>query len=166
MKTLLQLARYNAWANQRVFDTCAAVASAQLSESAKGTVGSIGETLAHLVEVEDAYLLMLQGHDPGEVTNDDSYMSHDTTWFAGRSKELGDAYRATLTAHDEDWLDSSFTVPWFGFAMSRRDGLLQTWTHSAQHRAQILSALGTYGFEVPDVDYIFMLSLDEENVQR
>ncbi len=160
MKTLRQLALYNDWANQRVFDICAAASTQDLSQAAKGTVGSVGETLAHLVEVEDVYLLMLQGRDPGDVTDDDDYLSHDTPWFAQRSLELGKAYQAMLSKNDEAWLESTFSVPWFGFALSRRDGLLQVWTHSAQHRAQVLSALGSHDIEVPDVDYIFMLSLE------
>jgi len=162
MQTLRRLARYNGWANQRVFEACAALSPEQLAEIERGTVGSIGETLAHLVEVEDIYRLMLQGRDPGELTGDASYLTHDTPWFAGRSQQLGDEYQTLLNAHDDGWLQESFVVPWFGFALSRRDGLLQAWMHSAQHRAQILSALGTHGIDVPDVDYIFMLSLDQE----
>jgi uncharacterized damage-inducible protein DinB len=161
MKTLLQMARYNSWANQRVFETCAAVSIDQLSEEAKGTYGTLADTLTHLVEVEDVYLLMLQGKNPKEFSDDGEYLSHDISWFAQRSTEVGDRYRAMLEAQDEQWLESSFVVPWFGFALTRRDGLLQTWLHSAQHRAQILSTLGALGIDVPDVDYIFMLSLDQ-----
>lgn len=160
MKTLQSLARYNAWANLRVFEISVAVAPEQLSEDAQGTYGSLGETLAHVVEVEDIYLLMLQGHDVSQVTEDKSYLSHDTNWFAERSQTLADGYRSMLETKDEDWLDETFTVPWFGFPMTRRDGLLQTWMHSAQHRAQVLSALGAHGVEVPDVDYVYMLSLE------
>lgn len=159
MRTLLQLARYNAWSNQRVFETCAAISADQLGEEAGGTYGSISETLAHLVEVEDVYLLMLQGRDPHALADD--YLAHETPWFATRSHELGDAYAALLAAQDEDWLQERFVVPWFDLALSRRDGLLQVWTHSAQHRSQILSALGAHGIDVPDVDYIFMLSLEQ-----
>ena len=162
MQTLRRMARHNAWANARVFDTCAAIAPEQLSDEAKGTYGSVGETLAHLVEVEDIYLLMLRGDDLGAVTKDESYLSHDSTWFANRSRELGNDYRDMLNAYDEDWLSETFVVPWFGFPITRRDGLLQTWMHSAQHRAQVLSALGSHGIEVPDVDYIYMLSLEQE----
>jgi uncharacterized damage-inducible protein DinB len=70
-----------------------------------------------------------------------------------------------LSRNDEAWLESTFSVPWFGFALSRRDGLLQVWTHSAQHRAQVLSALGSHDIEVPDVDYIFMLSLEPDAME-
>lgn len=163
MQTLLSVARYNAWANQRVFDACAAIAPDQLSEEARGTYGSVKETLAHLVEVEDIYLLMVRGDDLTKVTKDENYMSHDAAWFANRSRELGDGYRQMLDANDDDWLEETFVVPWFGFPITRRDGLLQVWMHSAQHRAQVLSALGSHGIEVPDVDYIYMLSLEKEN---
>jgi len=163
MQTLKGMARYNAWANQRVFDACAAIATEQLSEEARGTYGSVGDTLAHMVEVEDIYLLMLRGEDVGQITNDEGYMSHDAEWFANRSRELGDRYRETLEANNEDWLNDTYVVPWFGFPITRRDGLLQVWLHSAQHRAQVLSALGSHGIDVPDVDYIYMLSLDQDS---
>ena len=160
MQTLRRLARYNAWANEQVFDACTAVPPGQLSEEAKGTYGSVVETLKHLVEVEEIYLLMLRGGDPKSLGQD--YLQHDDAWFAGRSRALGEEYRELLANQDEAWLDEQFVVPWFGFALSRRDGLIQVWTHSAQHRSQILSALGSHGVDVPDVDYIFMLSFDQD----
>jgi uncharacterized damage-inducible protein DinB len=162
MRTLIELARYNAWANQRVFDTSQALSTAVLSAEAKGTYGSVQETLAHLVEVEEIYLLMLQGGDVTKLTGDDSYMSHDTAWFIQRSRELGAEYQSLLASKDEAWLADLFTVPWFGFPMSHRAGLLQTWTHSGQHRSQILSELGSHGLETPDIDYVYMLSLEQD----
>jgi uncharacterized damage-inducible protein DinB len=162
MQTLRDLARYNSWANQRVFASATALSGAVLSAEARGTYGSVKLTLAHLVEVEDIYLLMLQGSDPSAVTGNDNYFAHDTVWFAQRSRDLGAVYDALLAAQDEAWLASLFTVPWFGFPMSRRAGLLQTWTHSAQHRSQILSELGSHGIETPDIDYVYMLSLEHE----
>lgn len=162
MQTLRELGRYNAWANQRVFDASKALTTAILSAEAKGTYGSVKLTLAHLVEVEDIYLLMLKGSDPSAVTGDDSYFSHDADWFAQRSRELGAEYQALLATQDNTWLADRFTVPWFGFPMSHRDGLLQTWTHSGQHRSQILSELGSHGIETPDIDYVYMLSLEQD----
>jgi uncharacterized damage-inducible protein DinB len=157
MQTLLNLAHYNAWANQRVFDTSAALSTAILSAEAKGTYGSVQETLAHLVEVEEIYLLMLQDADVNSWDSD-AFMGHDNAWFAQRSRALGAEYQALLAGNDESWLSDQFVVPWFGFPISHRDGLLQAWTHSAQHRSQILSELGSHGFQTPDIDYIFMRS--------
>jgi uncharacterized damage-inducible protein DinB len=164
MQTLLDLARYNDWANARVFDTSVALSSTVLSAEAKGTYGSVQETLAHLVEVEEIYLLMLQGRDP-QGFDSDAFMAHDNAWFANRSRELGAEYRALLEASNADWLDGQFVVPWFGFPISHRDGLLQAWTHSAQHRSQILSELGSHSLQTPDIDYIFMLDHSREGAE-
>ena len=161
MRTLLDLARYNAWANQRVFATSAALSSAVLSAEAKGTYGSVQETLAHLVEVEEIYLLMLQERNL-QGWDSDEFMTHDAAWFVQRSRELGTEYQSLLAGKDESWLSDQFVVPWFGFPISRRDGLLQAWTHSAQHRSQILSELGSHGLQPPDIDYIFMRSEEQE----
>lgn len=163
MQTLLDLAHYNYWANQRVFDTSASLSDAVLSAEAKGTYGSVQETLAHLVEVEDIYLLMLQ-HGDVNSWDSDAYMEHAGTWYAQRARELGAEYRALLAGKGEDWLAEQFVVPWFGFPISHRDGLLQAWTHSAQHRSQILSELGSHGLETPDIDYIFMRSQENDGV--
>jgi len=161
MQTLLDLAHYNAWANQRVFATSAALSSAVLSAEAKGTYGSVQETLAHLVEVEEIYLLMLRDADV-QNWDSDGFMAHDAAWFAERSRELGAEYQTLLAGKDENWLSGQFVVPWFGFPISHRDGLLQAWTHSAQHRSQILSELGSHGLQTPDIDYIFMLDQARE----
>jgi uncharacterized damage-inducible protein DinB len=163
MQTLLDLAHYNDWANQRVFAASASLSNAVLSAEAKGTYGSVQETLAHLVEVEDTYLLMLQGGDVNSWDSD-AYMERDNAWFAQRSRELGAEYQSLLAGANEDWLAEQFVVPWFGFPISHRDGLLQTWTHSAQHRSQILSELGSHGLETPDIDYIFMRSQEQEGI--
>jgi uncharacterized damage-inducible protein DinB len=164
METLKCLARYNAWANRRVFDACDAVPVDLLSEEARGTYGSVAETLKHLSEVEEIYLLMLQGQDPKSLGDD--YQEHDTVWFSERSGTLGDEYGSLLTSHDASWLEGQFVVPWFGFPMTRRDGLLQVWMHSAQHRSQVLSELGSHGVDVPDIDYVYMLSLEQGAAQN
>jgi uncharacterized damage-inducible protein DinB len=41
-------------------------------------------------------------------------------------------------------------------AEGTREGLIQVLTHSAQHRAQVLSTLGERGRQVPDMDYVVM----------
>ena len=167
MRTLLQLVRYNAWANQRMLDLCQTVTPALLQEIAEGTTGSVEQTLKHLVAVEDAYLAMLQGRDPSAAAaggSYEAYLAQDLAWFTRRSGEIAEGYRALLSGRDESWLDGAMHVPWFDFAMTNHDGLLQALTHSGQHRAQVLSALGARRVTVPDVDYVFMLG--EESGDR
>ena len=162
MRTLVKLARYTDWANQVVFGACEQALPQVLQETAPGTVGSIDDTLKHLVSVENAYLAMLQGRDPGEALGPrNEYFAHDLAWFADHSRQLDAAYLALLDGKDESWLEGPLRVPWFDHPMTRRDGLLQVFTHSAQHRAQVLSELGAHGVKVPDVDYMLLLEVEE-----
>jgi len=158
MRTERQLVRYNAWANRRVFDLCASVETERLRETDGGSLGSIEQTLKHMVGVEDVYLEMLRGREPGGGGGSrEEYFAHDVPWFRARSEEVADGYEALLDGRDEAWLEGTMRVPWFDFPMTLRDGLLQALMHSAQHRAQVFSVLGAQGVAVPDVDYVLMV---------
>jgi uncharacterized damage-inducible protein DinB len=158
VRTLRQLCRYNAWANARVFACCRALDPAALGSAAKGTVGTLEQTLKHLVGVEDVYLAMLRGEDlRTALPPPDEYERHDLAWFADRVGQVGRGYLALLETADEPFLEAELAVPWFEHPISRRDGVLQAMTHSVQHRAQVLSTLGERGVEVPNVDLVLML---------
>lgn len=145
---------YNTWANARVFGAVRDVNAAELDASAPGTYGSLAETLKHMVGVEDAYLLMLRDVSPGAGGASESYFAQDLGWFAHRATDLGAAYQTMLASADGAFYSSALHVPWFDFALTKQDGLLQVLSHSAQHRAQVLSVLGARGFEVPGLDYV------------
>ena len=157
MSILADLYRYNTWANARVFAACASQDEAALRQDAGGTLGSIEQTLKHLVGVEDVYLLMLQGQAPGQGAAREAYAAHDLVWFAQRATQIGAGYQQLLAAQGEVLLERPLAVPWFDIPLTARDGLLQVLSHSAQHRSQVLSALGAQGVEAPNIDYVFMV---------
>jgi uncharacterized damage-inducible protein DinB len=154
MRTLQAMYAYNAWANAQVFGVCQGVDRAQMEEHAAGTTGTVEDTLKHLVEVEDAYLLMLRGETTQAMGPRETYFAYDLAWLAQRAAELSRAYQELLARADAAFYDAPLAVPWFSFALTKHDGLLQVLSHSAQHRAQVLSALGERGMEVPDIDYV------------
>ena len=151
------LYRYNRWANAKVFGVCRDLDPGLLVAAAPGSTGSIDDTLKHLVEVEDVYLAMLQDLPLGPRDAQENYFAHEVAWFAERAAQIGDAYLALLPNFDDTRLDSTLAVPWFDFPLTKRDGLFQVLSHSAQHRAQVFSVLGARGMTVPDLDYILML---------
>jgi uncharacterized damage-inducible protein DinB len=157
MLILTDLYRYNAWANARVFEACATVDTGTLLEDARGTLGTIDETLKHMVGVEDVYLAMIRGHAPASGGAREEYFAHDIAWFAERATKLGDGYLDLLSGEGDALLERPLTVPWFTFPLTARDGLLQVLSHSAQHRSQVLSTLGARGVKTPDIDYVFMV---------
>jgi uncharacterized damage-inducible protein DinB len=158
VETLKCLARYNAWANRRVLDTVRDVEARTLVAEAKGTLSTIEDTIKHVVGVEDAYLAMLRDQDlAAALGTQEAYYGRELAWFVVRSDELGELYQGLLDGVDEQFLASELKVPWFKTPISKRDGLLQAFGHSSQHRAQVLSALGDAGLSVPDIDYVLML---------
>jgi len=158
MRTLRQLCRYNAWANARVFACCRGVDPTELGAEAKGTLGTIEETLKHLVGVEEVYLAMLRDRDLSSTLRPrEEYYRQDLAWFVARIEELDRGYLVLLEEIDEPFLEGELKIPWFERPISRRDGILQALSHSAQHRAQVLSTLGERGVEVPGVDLVVMV---------
>jgi uncharacterized damage-inducible protein DinB len=112
--------------------------------------------------VEDGYLHFVRGtdalHGHGDVPTFIAwYEAHDLAWFADRAEELAEDYDRLLTEVDEEFLRSEFKVPWFKAPMTRREGIMQAFLHSTQHRAQVMSALGDRGLAVPNLDYPVML---------
>ncbi len=157
MKTLHALVRYNAWGNRRVFDVVTALEQPLLTEQARGTIGSIEETLKHLVGVEEVYLLMLQGRDFNSLEPREAYYAHELTWFRVRSAELGSAYEEWVAGINDSSLEWPLNITWIDVPLTANDGLVQMLTHSAHHRAQVFSTLGDRGRTVPDLDYVEML---------
>jgi uncharacterized damage-inducible protein DinB len=61
VETLIELYRYNAWANCRVIDACAALSVEGLAAEMPQMYGSVLETLGHLIGVESNYLRLIEG---------------------------------------------------------------------------------------------------------
>jgi uncharacterized damage-inducible protein DinB len=156
MRSLQALYAYNAWANARVFAVCTGLDQTQLVERAPGTIGTIEETLKHMVSVEDVYARMLRGA-PADGGQREAYFAHDVSWFADRAAQLGRDYRDLLAQAGATLYDEPLVVSWFDFALTKHDGLLQVLSHSAQHRAQVFSVLGERGLDVPDLDYVLFV---------
>ena len=154
MSTLHDLYEYNAWANAQVFAVCQSVDQAGLDEQAPGTFGSLTETLKHMVGVEAVYAQMLRDRPPGAEGAREEFYAHDLAWFAEMAARLGQMYLELVAGASDGYYDEPLHVPWFDFALTKHDGLLQVLSHSAQHRAQVFSVLGQRGIAVPDLDYV------------
>ena len=165
MHTLTALYAYNRWANTQVFAVCRTVDRARLEADAAGTFGSLDETLKHMVQVEDVYLRMLREEPLDRMERRDAYLSHDLAWFETRATELSEGYGGLLAGAASAFYDETLSVPWFDFALTKHDGLLQVLSHSAQHRAQVFSALGQHGVDVPDLDFVLFVAGGRGNPQ-
>ena len=62
--TLLELIRYNNWANSQVLAACQNLDTDQLSATTPGTYGTIRDTLEHIIRAEADYVGRLTGDRP------------------------------------------------------------------------------------------------------
>lgn len=156
MRSLTDMFAYNTWANAQVFATCGAVDQARLDAEAPGTYGTLTETLIHMIQVESVYAIMLRDEPLPTREARDEFLAHNLAWFADTAARLGGVY-AELASASDTYYAEPLRAPWFDFALTKHDGLLQVLSHSAQHRAQVFSVLGQRGIEVPNLDYVLFV---------
>jgi uncharacterized damage-inducible protein DinB len=62
--TLVELIRYNNWANAQILAVCQTLTAEQLAATAPGAYGSIHRTLGHLIAAEADYVGRMTGDGP------------------------------------------------------------------------------------------------------
>src|ERR1700738_2442168 len=162
MQDLIELFRHNAWANAKVFDLVVWLAPDLVEGQAPRTPDTVGDTQAHLLRVEDAYLAMTERRPREALGSNDEYTARGLDWFTSRIREVGAAYVEMLESSSAEAMEFDLGIPWFKFPVSAREGLRQTLTHSAQHRSQVLSWLSAKGIQTPDLDYVLMLGAERQ----
>jgi uncharacterized damage-inducible protein DinB len=158
MQDLADLFRHNAWANAKVFDLVVGLDPEVVALEASGTRDTVADTLKHLALVEHVYLALIEQRPLETLEERTTFQAHAVEWFAAHVRELGEAYVGLVESNaPRDW-GRDLAIPWFDFAVTAREGLLQVLSHSAQHRSQVLSWLSGRGVQTPDLDYVLMLS--------
>ncbi len=147
--TLRELFRYHTWATLELLDYCASLAPERLDETTPGTMGTIRETLTHLIASDAGYQARMTGDPSRRIKDPDSLSLADLrARFVQQSKGwesiLADmaAYDPEIQAHDD-----------YPRVTHARDLLIgQALHHGNDHRTHICSVLGAHGLEVPEID--------------
>jgi uncharacterized damage-inducible protein DinB len=139
------------WATEALIDHLERMPRDRLDDAVPGTYGSILETLTHLVEADERYLIRLRDPSPppyvdrGTVPLDtlrEELRDHRRRW----DEALGELEAGTLSASilgREDYPDTEHAETML---------LLQAVHDGNDHRTQICSTLGALGLEVPELD--------------
>jgi uncharacterized damage-inducible protein DinB len=146
---LAQIFRYNAWANARIIDGCAALTDAQLDARPDGEASrSIRETLLHVVTGQMDFLARLDGRaqspdKPPEWPGFDA--------LHALSQATSDVLIAAAESMDGDAI---VVVPYAGArpAFPRSFFLTHAIAHGVEHRTQIGVMLTRLGAAAPDLD--------------
>jgi uncharacterized damage-inducible protein DinB len=147
--TLLELIRYNNWANRQVIDACQKLSHDQLATSLPGAYGSVRDTLEHIIRAETGYIGRLTGNRPQPPFE----------WNAG----AGVADLSAFAEHvAEALLDAVQHIPpthvvhqeWDGKPVhyQARAVLIQIINHGIEHRTNITTFLNQAHLSPPEVD--------------
>ncbi len=144
---------HHAWATLVLLDRCLRLAPGELELTSPGGYGSIGATLAHLVQADGRYQRRLLG-EPLSAGSD----------FEDRPPVA--ALRAQMERQAAGWLEVLDRLEELDVTVAAEPdedppypevrhaaGLLLTQAihHGNEHRAHVCSTLGANGLEVPDV---------------
>jgi uncharacterized damage-inducible protein DinB len=156
---LLSMAENNAWANHRVYTTCAALTDSERRATRTSFFPTIHGTLTHIELVDAYYVDALEGGDggPSIFANEDPFDAFDDLMRAQRAVD------ARLIAHvrqlgSESDLDAAVRLERRDHVQTERVGdvLLHLFQHQIHHRGQVHAMLAGTSIAPPQLDEFFM----------
>lgn len=156
---LRTLARYNAWANRRLFAACDALPAAAYLADRGAFFGSIHGTLNHILVADRAWLGRLQGNDPG-VHSLDQILCPDFHSLSQARTEQDARLIAFVDALPPVRLEA--VLHYRNMAGERHHTpvgavLLHMINHATHHRGQAHCLLSQVPVEPPPLDLIYFL---------
>jgi uncharacterized damage-inducible protein DinB len=153
--TLVELIRYNNWANTQILLACQKLTPDQLATAAPGTYGTIYATLGHIIRAEADYVGRMTGVSPQPTFNwkEQPALSEISAFAEQVADALLDTVQhitPTHLVHEEE--DGKF------IDYLARHLFIQVIDHGIEHRTNIttiLSALGHPALEVDGWGYLF-----------
>ena len=151
---LRRAARFNRWANRRLYDSCAALTDKQWNTALPGAFGNLRDTLAHVAEVDLLWLARAGRRLPASVK---AGAAIDPATLAERRRAIDDALVLWTEVLGEDDLDQVLTyVDTEGASRETRLGLAlaHMFDHQTFHRGEASAMLAALGHETPALDML------------
>ena len=147
--TLVELVRYNQWANEQVLTICIGLERDKVSTPIPGAYGSIHRTLGHMLYAEADYIGRITGTQPQPPFK----------WEEGPSLEQ---LRDFATQVGQAFLDVIERVPPTQIVHEEENGLfidyharqlyMQLVIHGIEHRTNVTTQLATLVLALPSLD--------------
>ena len=146
---------FNAWANHRVLDACAALTPGQFTQPAPSSFPTVHDTLRHIMGVEWLYLERLHDRYPTELLPGeqfDTVASMASRW-ATIKKGLDDYIRSPELGDLERIVEYK-NMQGKHFRYSLRALLQHVVNHSTYHRGQVATQLREIGAKPLSTDLL------------
>jgi uncharacterized damage-inducible protein DinB len=146
---------FNAWANQRTLDACAALTPEQFARDLSSSFKSVRDTLAHVYGAQWIWLERWHGRTPTAfpVSADFPDLESTRRRFAEVDSNLVD-FAASLNAGDIQRVVEFKTMAGQPFAQPLWQMLQHVANHSTYHRGQIATMLRQLGTKATSTDLI------------
>jgi uncharacterized damage-inducible protein DinB len=146
---LVKLFEHNHWANLQIIQACSDLSEEQLDEAPKSaTMGSLRQTLLHLVSAQQGYLRLLT------LPVEERRLHPVNVEFKGLDKSARLSGEA-LIAMVRDWSSTSVKAQLEttdGFYVDAWAIMVQIINHATEHREQIKSMLSALEITPPEID--------------
>ncbi|HEX6958089.1 MAG TPA: DinB family protein [Ferrovibrio sp.] len=153
-------ARYNQWANRRLYDACAALAPAGYYAARPSFFGSIHATLNHILVGDSIWLGRFKNAVPAHITALNQILHQDFAQLRAARAAKDDEIIAYCDGIDAAQLGRTFT-----YTNSRGETftdpllppLMHFFNHQTHHRGQVHGLLSHAGAAPPPLDLIHYL---------
>ena len=150
-------ARYNAWANRRVYAACEPLSADELARDRGAFFASIMGTLNHILLADLIYRERLE-KTPTTFTRLDAILYTDFAALRDAQAAQDDWYVAFTAAIDPARLDADLSFDTVGtgeyFSLPLRLCLTNLFQHQIHHRGQVHNMLSQAGIAPPPLDIV------------
>lgn len=156
LETLRMLARFNGWANGRIYDCCARLSDADYRMDRKAFFGSIHATLNHLLVVDKLWRARVEGGTTG-IKNLNEILHEDFASLRAERKEEDAALIGAVDGIDAANVSKPLAYTFVDGtpAETPLDVVLITlFNHQTHHRGQVHVMLTQAGITPPPLDII------------
>jgi uncharacterized damage-inducible protein DinB len=140
---------HNAWATEQLLAFCENLSEQQLAATAPGAVGSVFETLHHVIQAEGGYLSRLAPElRPAHWQR---YVAKDYASIRERARELEGLWNTYAAADPDAAAIRGVTWPDVRHEFPAGVEMAQAVSHSYGHREQVCTILTSLGLQPPDL---------------
>lgn len=150
-----QLYDFNAWANRRVLDACAALTPEQFTRPLGSSFSSVRDTLAHVAGVEWLWRERWRGRSPASIPAAELYA--DLAALRAPWEKVGGellAFVRALAASDLGRRVSYRNTAGQAYESEMWEMLAHLVNHGSYHRGQVITLLRQLGAAAPATDFI------------
>ncbi|WP_404381994.1 DinB family protein [Caenispirillum salinarum] len=153
------MARYNAWANTRLYDAVLALPPGEAVRERPSFFGSVVKTLNHVLVGDRIWFSRIEGTDAG-VSRLDEVLYAEPQALYGAREDFDAHIIRTVDGWDDARLAGTFRYANMAgetFEQPLHPVLTHVFNHQTHHRGQVHQMLSENGVAPPSIDLIYFL---------